>query len=545
MKQNYALALGSAFLLWLAWPPVPYSSPLLFVGFVPLLVAIENIIRGTYTRKGRKIFWISFFTGFLWNTASIYWVYNSMNAYLSGYVALLISLIPFGLAPLLMAAVFRLYYQMRKKTNLIFSFGGLLSFWVGYEFLHQWWDLAFPWMTLGNGFANFHQLVQWYSYTGVFGGTMWVWTINLLLFVLIWQKKEKINVYSNTGIGLTALSLLVIPISVSLLLYSNYEEHKNPSQIVVVQPNIDPYVKFGSMPPEAQLESLIQLSEKVAKPNTEFFIWPETAISAERGIDENEFRSYPAYERILQFLENYKNGNVLSGIESYQLYSDPKTPTAREVSAGVFWDPFNAAVLVDRSSKLQFYHKSKLVPGVEQLPFGRALSFMKPLFAHFGGSTGGYGSQPEPSVFYAQSGIGAAPVICYESIWGNYVAEYIKQGAQFIAVVTNDGWWGDTSGKDQHLQYAKLRAIENRRWVARSANTGISAFINQRGDIVQQTAWWEPTAITQEINLNEDLTFYTRYGDIILYLSLLGGVVSVYLMVGRKKTRKQDLISHI
>lgn len=545
MKQNYALALGSAFLLWLAWPPVPYSSPLLFVGFVPLLVAIENIIRGTYTRKGRKIFWISFFTGFLWNTASIYWVYNSMNAYLSGYVALLISLIPFGLAPLLMAAVFRLYYQMRKKTNLIFSFVGLLSFWVGYEFLHQWWDLAFPWMTLGNGFANFHQLVQWYSYTGVFGGTMWVWTINLLLFVLIWQKKEKINVYSNTGIGLTALSLLVIPISVSLLLYSNYEEHKNPSQIVVVQPNIDPYVKFGSMPPEAQLESLIQLSEKVAKPNTEFFIWPETAISAERGIDENEFRSYPAYERILQFLENYKNGNVLSGIESYQLYSDPKTPTAREVSAGVFWDPFNAAVLVDRSSKLQFYHKSKLVPGVEQLPFGRALSFMKPLFAHFGGSTGGYGSQPEPSVFYAQSGIGAAPVICYESIWGNYVAEYIKQGAQFIAVVTNDGWWGDTSGKDQHLQYAKLRAIENRRWVARSANTGISAFINQRGDIVQQTAWWEPTAITQEINLNEDLTFYTRYGDIILYLSLLGGVVSVYLMVGRKKTRKQDLISHI
>jgi apolipoprotein N-acyltransferase len=545
VKQNYALALGSAFLLWLAWPPVPYSSPLLFVGFVPLLVAIENIIRGTYTRKGRKIFWISFFTGFLWNTASIYWVYNSMNAYLPGYVALLISLIPFGLAPLLMAAVFRLYYQMRKKTNLIFSFVGLLSFWVGYEFLHQWWDLAFPWMTLGNGFANFHQLVQWYSYTGVFGGTMWVWTINLLLFVLIWQKKEKINVYSNTGIGLTALSLLVIPISVSLLLYSNYEEHKNPSQIVVVQPNIDPYVKFGSMPPEAQLESLIQLSEKVAKPNTEFFIWPETAISAERGIDENEFRSYPAYERILQFLENYKNGNVLSGIESYQLYSDPKTPTAREVSAGVFWDPFNAAVLVDRSSKLQFYHKSKLVPGVEQLPFGRALSFMKPLFAHFGGSTGGYGSQPEPSVFYAQSGIGAAPVICYESIWGNYVAEYIKQGAQFIAVVTNDGWWGDTSGKDQHLQYAKLRAIENRRWVARSANTGISAFINQRGDIVQQTAWWEPTAITQEINLNEDLTFYTRYGDIILYLSLLGGVVSVYLMIGRKKTRKQDLISHI
>src|SRR5690606_23055221 len=115
------------------------------------------------------------------------------------------------------------------------------------------------------------------------------------------------------------------------------------------------------------------------------------------------------------------------------------------------------------SSKLQFYHKSKLVPGVEQLPFGEALAFMKPLFQHFGGTTEGYGKQSEPSVLYSSSGIGAAPVICYESIWGNYVSDYINKGAQFIAIITNDGWWGNTSGKDQHLQYAKLRAIETRR----------------------------------------------------------------------------------
>ena len=198
----------------------------------------------------------------------------------------------------------------------------------------------------------------------------------------------------------------------------------------------------------------------------------------------------------------------------------------------------NAAVLIDGSSKLQFYHKSKLVPGAEKLPFGEALDFLKPLFAHFGGATGGYGSQDKPSVLYSQSGIGAAPVICYESIWGNYVGEYIRQGAQFIAIVTNDGWWGNTSGKDQHLLYAKLRAIENRRWVARSANTGISGFINQRGDIVQETKWWTPDALTQEINLNEDLTFYTKYGDWVLYLALLGGIVTLvfYFKVFRNST---------
>src|SRR5690606_21864333 len=147
--------------------------------------------------------------------------------------------------------------------------------------------------------------------------------------------------------------------------------------------------------------------------------------------------------------------------------------------------------------------KSKLVPGVEQTPFGNALSFMKALFEHFGGTTGGYGRDSEPSVLYAQSGIGAAPVICYESIWGDYVREYIRKGAQFIAVVTNDGWWGATSGKAQHLQRAKLRGIENRRRVAPSGNTVISAFTNERGEVVQQTQWCVPAALGQEINLNE------------------------------------------
>jgi apolipoprotein N-acyltransferase len=164
---------------------------------------------------------------------------------------------------------------------------------------------------------------------------------------------------------------------------------------------------------------------------------------------------------------------------------------------------------------VQFYHKTKLVPGAESLPFGDALSFLKPAFEHLGGATGSYAGQKSPSVFYSQSGIGVTPVICYESIWGEWVAQSVRKGSQFIAVITNDGWWENTSGKDQHLEYAKLRAIETRRWVCRSANTGISAFINQRGDIVKQTKWWTRTAIKQDINLNSDLTFYVKYGDYI------------------------------
>ena len=528
------MAIGSAVLLWLAWPPIPYTSVLLFVAFVPLLIAVEQVIRGDYKNKGRKIFGLAFLTGVIWNTASIYWVYNSMNAVLNAFASLMIALIPFTLAPLLMALAFRGYYQMRKRNNILLSFMGLISFWIAYEFLHQSWELAFPWMTLGNGFANFHQLIQWYSVTGVYGGTVWIWIANVLIFLWYWQKREKIQVYRQSVLLGIIAAWIVLPAGISILQYQSYEEHVNPSEIVTVQPNIDPYGKWGSITPEQQLKTLTDLSQKVAKLNTEFFIWPETAISGSNGINEEEFRDYPQYYKLLEFLEPYHNGNILSGIESYVIYNDQRTSTAREVG-NMFYDSFNAAVLVDGSSKLQFYHKSKLVPGVEKLPFGEALAMMKPLFQHFGGTTGGYGSQDEASVFYSASGIGAAPVICYESIWGNYVASYIRKGAQFIAVITNDGWWGNTSGKDQHLMYAKLRAIENRRWVVRSANTGISAFINQKGDIVQKSSWWVPTALSQEINLNENLTFYTKYSDLIVYLSFVTSLLSIGLIVVRKK----------
>ncbi len=536
MKQNYLLALLSAFLLWFAWPPIPYTSLILLIAFVPLLIAIENVMRGNYVKKGAKIFGLAFLTGFVWNTASIYWVFNAMNAYLPTIPSILIALIPFSLAPLLMATAFRLYYELRKNNGIALSFIGLVSLWIGYEYLHQSWSLSFPWMTLGNGFSNFHQIIQWYSITGVYGGSLWIFSSNILAFLIIWQYKERISVLPQRILICLLTSIILFPTTISVFMYKTYEEHINPSEIVVIQPNIDPYQKFGSISPAEQLNNLLSLSSSVAKPNTEFFIWPETAISEQGGINEDEFRAYPSYQRIADFLQQYHNGNILSGIESYAVFTDQRTLTARPYG-NVFIDSYNGSTLIDGSSKLQFYHKSKLVPGVEQLPFGNILSFMKPLFQHFGGTTGGYGSDPEPKVFYSQSGIGAAPVICYESIWGDHVAESVSKGAQFIAIVTNDGWWKDSSGKDQHLAYAKLRAIENRRWVARSANTGISGFINQKGDIVQQTKWWTADALAQEINLNEEMTFYTKSGDYIVFLALIGCIMSVFVILFPRRKR--------
>ena len=538
MKRNYQLSLLSAFLLWFAWPPIPFSSAILLIALVPILIATQNIIQSEEKKKGKLIFRTTFLCFFAWNTASIYWVFNSLDSAMPTWIAALISLIPFGLGAFLMTLAFWLYYRMRLITSRVWAYCGLACFWIAYEYLHQSWDLAFPWMNLGNGFAATHQLVQWYEFTGVYGGTLWILLSNILFFEIWLSFKAGTLKLKRTRLIIPTAILVIFPIAISLFIYFNHTEKLNPANIVVVQPNIDPYKKFGSMPPSEQINRLIHLSDSLGQSNTEYFIWPETAIS--QGVEEKTFREDESFKTIQNFLDKYKNSNLISGVESYTIYDTAETVTARfNKNSGIYFDVFNAAVSIENSGTLQFYHKSKLVPGVEQTPFSNALSFLKPAFAAFGGATGSYGKQDEPSVFYSQSGIGSAPIICYESIWGEYVAEFIKKDAQFIAIITNDGWWGNTSGKDQHLQYAKLRAIETRRWVARSANTGISAFINQRGDIVQQTQWWIHGALKQDINLNGELSFYVRFGDYIARGGTIGsGLFGLFLLTALIKKRK-------
>ncbi|MBS1533249.1 MAG: apolipoprotein N-acyltransferase [Bacteroidetes bacterium] len=533
MKKNILLSIFSGLLLWIAWPPTPYTTFMLFIGFVPLLLATENIIQSESRKKGPKIFWTSFAGFFVWNVLCIYWVYNALKQGDSVWV-LPVTIIPYSLAPLLMSTCFWLYYRLRRITKRYIAFSGLICIWVGYEYLNQTWDLNFPWMTLGNGFAVSHKWVQWYEYTGVYGGTVWVLLVNLLAFT-IYTELHKPRARQARLRKILALGLLILlPIAFSLYRYRTYHEQVNPSDIVIAQPNIDPYVKESAMPAQQQISILTHLSDSLGQKNTEFFIWPETAIAS--PLNEDVLRNHPYFQQIQHFLDKFKNGNVLTGAETFKLYNSRKTSTASpwDPQGNQYYDQFNAAINIENSPEVQFYHKSKLVPGVEKMPFGSTLSFLKPVFEHLGGTGGGYGTQAEPGVFYSQSGIGATPAICFESIWGEWIAGSVHKGGQFIAVITNDGWWGNTSGKDQHMDYAKLRAIETRRWVCRSANTGISAFINQRGDIVQQTKWWMRTALKQDINLNSNLTFYVLHGDYIAKALSLLALAAIFWIIAAK-----------
>ncbi|MNJ91467.1 Apolipoprotein N-acyltransferase [compost metagenome] len=535
-KNTAPLALLSAFLMWLAWPPIPYTTPLLLVGLVPLLIALDKIILQKAEKTGKKVFLTAGLTFLVWNTASIYWVYNAISAVNNPVVSAFVSLIPFGLGALLMTFAFWLYYRLRGVTNTKIAYAGLISFYVAMEYLHQSWDLAFPWMTLGNGLSGMHQLAQWYEYTGVYGGSVWILLSNILAFEAYKRFKTDAKGYLKLRPAMLWVLVVILPIGLSLAKYYQYKEKVVPVNVVTVQPNIDPYQKFGSLSAADQLNILTHLSDSIAQPNTEYFIWPETAIP--NYADEDRIRSNPDFNTVQQFLSKYKNGTVITGIESVKLYNDKQTVSAKQDPSGVYFDSFNTAMQVENSANVQFYHKSKLVPGVEKMPFPAALSILGPIFEGFGGSGGGWGWQDKPGVFYAYSGIGVAPVICYESLWGEWIGEAVKNGAQFIAIITNDGWWGNTSGKDQHLMYAQLRAIESRRYVVRSANTGISCFINQKGDVIEQAKWWTRTALKADINLNDELTLYVKTGDIIAKFLCITALLLALIIPYRKWIKK-------
>ncbi|HEY1037947.1 MAG TPA: apolipoprotein N-acyltransferase, partial [Bacteroidia bacterium] len=199
----------------------------------------------------------------------------------------------------------------------------------------------------------------------------------------------------------------------------------------------------------------------------------------------------------------------------------------------------NAAIQIDSSINVQVYRKSKLVPGSEIMPF---LWLIKPLEKYaldMGGTVGSLGLQKDRSVFKSPDNtLAIAPIICYESVYPEYITEYVKNGANMLFIVTNDGWWGDTPGYKQHLAYGALRAIETRKPIARSANTGISCFVNEKGEAYNKTNWWEPAIIQADLNPNTFQTIFVKLGDVLAKASLMLTGILFVLGVYRRFRRK-------
>jgi apolipoprotein N-acyltransferase len=511
---NLILAVVAGLLLALSWP-ARGLAPLIFMAFIPLLYISDECVKFKWSPL--KAFPYLYLAFVLWNLLTTYWI---VYASTEGAMAAIF------VNSWFMSLVWMLFIRVKKTFGNFRGYLALVLFWIAYEYLHLDWDLSWPWLMIGNVFANNPMLIQWYDITGSMGGTLWVLLVNIFLYETFKEYKHK-KIYTRSAI--VTASLILLPILFSVLRYGGYREKNDPVNIVCVQPNIDPWGKFGGIPAGVQLNQLIELSLPHFNENTDYLIFPETAIPI--SIDEEHLEKDFAIDTLQKVIAGYPKLKLITGVSLYKYFQtgDVIPSTASEIKGqpGVYWDDYNAAIQIGNGDPYQVYYKSKLVPGPEMFPFADVLKpFQKQLFGKLGGMIGDFGTQKERSVFVNEDRkVNAAPVICYESIYGEYCTDYVKNGANFISISTNDAWWGDRPGYKQLLAYARLRAIETRRSIARAANTGISCFINQRGDVISPTKYNTDAVVAGTINANDELTFYVKHGDYLGRISLWLGLV--------------------
>lgn len=527
-------SLISGLLGWMAWPERGFV-PLIFLAFVPVFWMDYIAASGIAKRSGIRMFGNFFLSMMIWNSLTTWWIWNSTDVG---------SIVALGLNSLFMAIIWQLFFITKRQFG---SFWGYLSFvlyWIAFEYLHLNWEISWPWLTLGNVFATKPEWIQWYEFTGSLGGSLWVLLINILVFLItksLWTKDLLIKIRRINTLVLTAVLLLLVlaPLLGSLYMYRIHKDKGTPVKVAVIQPNIDPYnEKFKGTGP-TQLTKLLRLASTVLDTGTEYVLCPETALPD--GIWEENLYTDQEIQFIKKYIAQYPRLNFITGLSSYKAYGpDEKISlTARKFKdAESYYDAFNSAILIDMRDSFQVYHKSRLVPGVEKMPYPKIFGFLESYALSLGGISGSLGTQDSRTNFVGMDGTLIAPAICYESIYGDFMAAYMRNGAQFIAILTNDGWWGNTPGFRQHMNYARLRAVEFRKCVARSANTGISCFINQRGDIIQQTKWWEEDAIQQTFLKNNIRTFYARHGDYLGFIASFFSACALLFMSFRKLINK-------
>ena len=510
--KQLTLAVLSGLLLGVSW--MPSCTFLIFIALIPLFFLIEDIENSTIKRKKLHIFLLAYLTFLIWNCFDTWWIwYASDGGAIAAFVA----------NSLLMALVYLLYFSLRrrfKSTTFNIQDWLFIPIWLSFEYLHTKWDLAWTWLTMGNVFAFEHSWIQWYQFTGVSGGTLWILIVNILLFQAL---KFKIQ---NSRVKLFAAALIVlIPIGISQLIKVQVAKQnlQTTTNVLIVQPNIDPYNDKFNGDFQGQLIGVYNKIKNKTTAKTKYIVLPETFLT--EAMWENDIENSFSLKFLRDsLLSKFPDLNIVIGATTFYKYAkdEKKSETAKAFpNTDIYYDVYNTALQVNKEG-LQIYHKSKLVPGVEQMPYPALFKPLEGLAIKLGGSFGSLGTQKNRTVFFNKDkSIGIAPVICYESIFGEFVADYVKNGANLIFIITNDGWWRDTPGYKQHLAYARLRAIETRRQIARSANTGISCVVDELGELHAEQGWWKEGYIMANLAPNNEKTFFVRFGDVLSKIAVV------------------------
>ena len=523
-REYLILTLMSGVLLGLPWV---FSSLafLIFVAWIPLFLLEERLQRQA---NPYLVFNYALVCFLVWNILGTWWV---VRAHLLGGVLIILA------NALCQAFVFWLASRVRTilSLSLLLPFALVL---MGFEYFHERWDLAWPWLNLGNSLATFPEIIQWYEYTGARGGTLWIILINFagLNLYKAWHKG---TISLRVTTGAMFLLTVMVPVILSWHIYRNVTNETETLPFALVQPNLDPYTeKFDPEKQARHLDLFFDTAANLCDAKTRLLVGPETLIISQ--IDEKDPRSAPPFRRLEAFQRQYPQLSIFLGVHSFErLNPDETVPGSRyDIQNDFYYEAFNSALFMPPGKEVLFYHKTKLVPLFERMPFVQYLRFLGRFSLELGGYNGTYSNRQVRSAFKGRdSGVSILPILCFESVFGSYCARRLPEESGFIVMITNDGWWKNTPGYKHHFNFSRMRAIECRRDFIRAANNGISALIDARGQIIAQTAWWQAATLKGDVHLRAGRTFFSRYGDFLGRTALFCSVGLIFYVGIRRYLR--------
>jgi len=544
--HKLSLAVFSGVMLGFAFPPSPYGILACF-GLVPLLIVLDE------TEQARRALGYVYVAMLVFHMITLNWTggYAHMN---DPYMAIA-GAVTMTVHPLFYFIPLGAFLFVRRRLGRTAALVGLPFFWVAYEYSHTLSEWSFPWLTLGNTQSYDLARIQIVSSTGVIGLSLWILVLNLLAYFLVESfRTEGVRLLRPRNVGLMAA--LVVLYFLPTLYGSQVLRAAPPMEqpvptselgqkkvvtVGMIQANVDPWEKWKQTGMEI-IEQYFRMTDSLVKhstPKPDLVLWPETAMPYYVLIPRNRASLEYVRRRIDEL-----GVPVLFGLPHAVYYDDTTKapPSAKRVEAtGERYDAFNATAFIQPGvEEIPWYGKMKMVPIAERVPYADMFYFMD--FLRWGVGIGGWQIGRDTVLFQEKkTGTKFCSLICYESVYPEFVAEFVKRGAEFIAIVTIDSWWDRMSGAYQHHQYAIFRAVENRRWVARCAVGGFSSYIDPYGRVYDKTELFTQATLSRTIlRIDRGManTYYTRHGDWVGRWSALvsvGLIVAAMVMSWRRK----------
>lgn len=502
--RSYSLAFLSSFLLFSAAPGQWSCPAAVWLALVPLLLACRN-------RSWRSAAGLAFLSGWLYHLSLIYWIIVALNNY--GGLPLWLAIPAMALLATYMAVYFAIFGALLiwlKRYPITWS---APIAWVALDFIRGHLFTGFPWQDLGYSQYQHPLLIQFADLTGHSGLTFLIVMANALLADLILSR------WRATGPRLH-LRKIVLPLLIltgaglyNFWSYNHWQHITDQAPVLnigLVQGNIDQGKKWQPGLQGTTVDTYLDLSRKMeASSKIKLLIWPETALPF------FPLRS-PLFNQVLQEIRP-GSPELITGAPHYEPPTDKQSGRYYNSAFCLAW---NADGI-----KMQRYDKEHLVPFGEYIPFQKYLPGSLPLVKSMGNFSAGTSKKPM-HCGKARCGI----LICFESIFPDLARKWSASGANLLLNLTNDAWYGRTSAPWQQLSMVTLRAVENRRSLARAANTGISCFVDPLGRLRGVSPLFEPYTASARMPLLQAASFYTRYGYLFSPLCLL--ILSLMLLYG-------------